>query len=84
MGDDHDGNKIKLSCDATMENGSKRCTFQTSKLKRSKAKQRLRSHIHAKHSKGLEDQNNIAHLGLEGSQAAATEIPRMLILQWHL
>ena len=46
-----DGNKVKLSCDAIMENGSKRCNFQTSKLKKSKAKQRLAAHIFAKHSK---------------------------------
>ena len=46
-----DGNKVKLSCESIMENGSKRCTFQTSKLKKSKAKQRLAAHIFAKHSK---------------------------------
>ena len=36
--------KVKLSCNAIIANGS-RCTFQTAKLKKSKAKQRLDSHI---------------------------------------
>ena len=41
-------NKIKLTCNF-------QCNFQSSLMKRSKAKQRLRSHIHDKHSK---DQRN--------------------------